>query len=453
MEAPGDARLPTVSLGSLQPYVSVLLLEPDTGDAAAVFAECAEFLREPASQRMQATVTLVAAGVDEPVSRFPPLLDLTALVHRVERSPGWQVPGSGFADVEHALTVVARTGDMVAVLTDPAFAPRLQRLLDGPARAGRRVAEDVLQYAFLRGEAKGLWLRGAHAPRTTKPDSKMSAGRRLQDSLDPVVDGTYSLASGRAALVPDSGRVALRGSVGTTPHRGLVWTRRADSMADFADVLGDLFREVRLARDVPAGGRGVFTELAGRVADLAGVHGAFDIGFSGLDVTPGVDLDDEALRAAADLLERATFAVTGSAEDTSFRLDVEVDGARRPPSRAGSWSAAAVATSTWSSSPRPTSGSPVRCWRRSTGTTTCSPCTTAPSTRTCTRRGAQPHPPGAVPRLGVARLRGVPGGPREARHQPGGRAPEGGRPGRRLALRLGGAPLPARLADLRRRLR
>ena len=117
----------------------------------------------------------------------------------------------------------------------------------------------------------------------------MSAGRRLQDSLDPIADGTYSLASGRAALVPELGRVALRGSVGTTPNRGLVWCRKAESMLDYAQVLRDLFEEVRRAQAVPAAGRTVFTELAGREKDLSAVYGAFELGFSGLEVAPAVD--------------------------------------------------------------------------------------------------------------------------------------------------------------------
>jgi hypothetical protein len=105
--------------------------------------------------------------------------EIVPFVHRVERAPGWQGSGGDLLDVVHALSLLVVGGDLLAVLVDRTWADRLQRWLDRPGWAVRRVSDPVLQRAFLSGETKGLWLTGAHAPLAAKPDSKAYTGQRL----------------------------------------------------------------------------------------------------------------------------------------------------------------------------------------------------------------------------------------------------------------------------------
>jgi hypothetical protein len=139
-------------------------------------------------------------------------------------------------------------------------------------------------------------------------------------------DGTYGLAAGRAAMPPSPDRVILTGNVGTTPGRGLVWAKRCESLHDFLTAVGELFAEVRAARALAPGSRGVYTVLAGRVSDLGDVSGAYEIGVPDVEDLPDVNADLDRLQAAVEVLHRATLQVTPRS-GTTFTVDVGLDGA------------------------------------------------------------------------------------------------------------------------------
>ena len=316
----------TISSGVLRPYLSVVVLHAATGDTAAAVEEIRQYLRQPASRRSRAQVVLVSEGL-EGITTVPAGLDgAVPFVHRVERPPSWHTPDGSLTDVSHALSVLVSGGDLIAVLIDGAWSDSLQSWLDKPGRRVRRVPDAVLQRTFLAGETKGLWLSGAHAPLAAKPDSKAYAGRRLQEVLNPHADGTYGLAAGRAEMPPSPDRVVLIGNVGTTPGRGLVWSRRCDSLNDFLVAVAELFAEVRVARALPPDTPDVYPVLAGRVPDLSAVSGAYEIGVPDVEELPEVAADLDRLRTAVDLLHRATLRVTPRGNGTAFTIDVGLDG-------------------------------------------------------------------------------------------------------------------------------
>jgi hypothetical protein len=316
----------TISSGALRPYMSVVVLQAAIGDTAAAFDEIRQYLRRPASPRSRAQVVLLSEGLEES-AKAPAGVDAAVpFVHRVERPPSWHARDRSLTDVSHALSVLVSGGDLIAVLIDGAWSDSLQSWLDKPGRRIRRVPDPVLQRAFLAGETKGLWLSGAHAPLATKPDSKAYAGRRLQDVLNPHADGTYGLAAGRAEMPPSPDRVVLTGNVGTTPGRGLVWSRRCDSLDDFLVAVAELFAEVRVARALPPGTPDVYPVLAGRVPDLSEVSGAYEIGVPDVEDLPEVAADLDRLRSAVDLLQGATLRVAPRGNGTAFTIDVGLDG-------------------------------------------------------------------------------------------------------------------------------
>ena len=112
-----------------------------------------------------------------------------------------------------------------------------------------RIPPGVLNAALLKGEAKGLWLRGTHARRTTKPDSKNLSGRRLQDALNPLDDSSFSMGSARAELPADPALGRLSGVVGTTPRKSLVWVSATDGFDQFVQVIRDLLKLIDATMD------------------------------------------------------------------------------------------------------------------------------------------------------------------------------------------------------------
>src|SRR6202030_3594725 len=96
-----------------------------------------------------------------------------------------------------------------------------------------RVSQNILQGALLRGEAKGLWLRGTHVRSAIRPDTKHITGRRVQDALSPLEDSSFAMSAARSRLPEDAARTALLGIVGTVPRKGIVWNRQSQDFNEF----------------------------------------------------------------------------------------------------------------------------------------------------------------------------------------------------------------------------
>jgi len=207
------------------------------------------------------------------------------------------VNSSIFRDTTYHLGIVIRRNDLIAVHCPGALRTSLQRWLDRPPRPQlERVEPAVLNGAFLTGEAKGLWLRGAQSPTAARPDSKQITGRRVQDSLNPFEDGGYALSSARAAFAGPP-QQALTGTVGTTPRDSIVWSRSTVGFAEFVALTTDV---LQLIEDIEAAGTGVekpYPVLAERITSLAGVSGAFDIVAASTETLPAGRISTRTLSA------------------------------------------------------------------------------------------------------------------------------------------------------------
>lgn len=331
-QAPGTPPVAPqpLPLNALHPHTSFVVLEC-TGDPGQGFDRLMNFLRSRQGRtRRPAEATVVANG--HPDTPLPTLTDLgvdqvDGFIRRIDAPPSWADETSGLIDAGHCLTLALRRHSLIAVHTETTIRNRLQVWLDRHPRPDlRRLPPEVFEVGLLKGEAKGLFLRGTHARRTTRPDSKNINGIKLQDALTPLEDGSFALSSARAVLLDDPNRTALIGTVGTTPLSSLVWLKPTKDFVEFAstavDML-DLFEEL-LSDDLPA--TRAFPQLAQHTVDLAGVHGPYDVVPLAPEAIVGTpDLNDEKW-AAAVLLQRAHLEVLPTTDPACFKLDVGLNG-------------------------------------------------------------------------------------------------------------------------------
>ncbi|WP_327640738.1 hypothetical protein OHB24_20815 [Kribbella sp. NBC_00482] len=315
----------------LRPYVSVVVMECTADDPRQLFDGCERVLRDPWRSRPGREERIVARS--SPEAEAPRSLEnlgidqIAGFVREVRAHPGWAAPGSSFVDATNHVTVLLRRGRLLAVHTDSVTVDRLQRWLDkAPRPALRRIPPEVLESALLTGESKGLWLRGTHQRRTTKPDTKNISGQRLQDALSPFEDSSFAMGSAKALLDDDPERFVLHGTIGTTPRRSSVWFGPATDFTDFAGAVAELL--LLLDKALVSGtatGHGL-PHLARPVADLSGVFGAYEIIATAPDELANLpDLGDE-VRAAATTLEAAMLDVQEKANSPDFLLGVGFGG-------------------------------------------------------------------------------------------------------------------------------
>lgn len=339
---PDDPNLedppPLVDPGVLKPYASLMILRSTGQDhESAMSALCNHMIRASARARNGNTSVIVASGLGdvsgylhlgERADEDGGLDDLWAFVYRRVRVPGWSVAESGYSDTEHELGVVIRRNRLIAVHCNASLRTTIQTWLDkSPRPPLERVAPPVLNGAFLRGEAKGLWLRGAQTPTSYRPDSKTVAGRRLQDTLSPFEDGGFALTAARASIENSPDRQVFTGTVGTSPRQSVVWNKPTGSFTEFILLVTEVLETIE--ETVATGGalERPYPVLAEESTDLSDVSGAFDIVVAGVDDLPiSADLDPDVLDAIA-RLEEATLIAHGTASSPNFILEVGRQGA------------------------------------------------------------------------------------------------------------------------------
>jgi hypothetical protein len=332
--APVSQEYAPLDWTSLRPYVSVVVLECMSDDLAGAFVDLERVLmaqdRRGSGDETQ-ILALSRVGRTDTGVTIPEMLGVDEVVGFVRRrrgKPGWADPDSTFVDTVHRLTVALRRGRLVAVHTDDAATQRrLQRWLDHQVRptAFRRLPPTTLEGALLQGEAKGLWLRGTHRRRSTKPDTKNISGIRLQDALNPFDDSSFAMASARADLGTEPERSVLNGTVGTTPRRSLVWFKAAADFTTFLAAAAELLVLLeKTLSDGPAAGD-VLPHLAREVVDLSEVKGAYEVMVVDPDQLASASGVDDDLRIAAATLQSAVLEVRGT-DSAEFTLDVGLDG-------------------------------------------------------------------------------------------------------------------------------
>ncbi|MFD1534017.1 hypothetical protein, partial [Pseudonocardia aurantiaca] len=313
----------------LKPYASlVILLCPDGIDPESAFGQINSKLQKIRKvSQSRPTISVVAEGLDptgdgqlDSLGEFD---QFAITVHRVESRPGW-LRETVLTDVRHELTVAFRRDRLIAVHLPASIRDAFQTWLDKPPRPMvRRLASEVLERALLKGESRGLWLRGTHSPQKTKPDSKNIVGPDLRQTLSPVEDQTYALGSGRSLLPSAPSRVALTGTVGTTPTRSLVWNKATEDFDEFAqcalELLELLWEEITKITE-GAIGDPAFPLLTQPVFDFDNVWGAYDISCANPVNLPDDTNDDKV--SAAITLESAVLNIHGKDDSSDFELDI-----------------------------------------------------------------------------------------------------------------------------------
>jgi hypothetical protein len=330
--------LPRITSAELRPFSSAVILEAPELDGDAAFKVLGIKLKALVDKRRGGNAIVVASGIDQPTASADDSNDgvsnLDGFIFRKTKPPRWAKGENTFIDTDHDLVLYLRHGSLFAVGCEGALRDALQRWLDSnPAPQFRRVDAAILESAFLMGEAKGLWLRGAHPRRSTKPDSKSVGGQRLQDTLNPLSDATYVLGSARVGLADDPSRSALKGAVGATPRRALFWNTQTPDFPTFRKAMSEALSMVEVVMSDTTAKKQIdcdyvasrpFPELAEAGGSLADVAGAFDLSF----VPPEEQLigsDPDAIDAAV-LLEHCLLEVVDPGAKGAFALRVGVDG-------------------------------------------------------------------------------------------------------------------------------
>jgi hypothetical protein len=322
----------------LRPYASFAILRYEGPDLSKACVAAMAQLRKMGERESNARAAAVLAsglpggwveenfGTTVESSQEPSLtIDCDAIAVRVTRTASWATKEAPFSVVSDELSYVVQRGNLVAVHCPPGQVDALQRWLDGdPRPAFRRVRGAFLQVAFLRGEARGLWLRGTHRRQATKADAKNLTGMSLGNALSPFEDASFALTSGRATADGAAFSI-IEGTVGTTPRKAWVWNARAESFRKLIEIALETLEIVadviaNPPTDVP------FPELAVELDSLTGVAAAVDAYVSEPEEVaqlPGVgqDLIDD-----AELLRDVLIDVVGEPNNPNFTLVVGPDG-------------------------------------------------------------------------------------------------------------------------------
>jgi hypothetical protein len=322
-----------IAPGILRPYISLMFLECTGEREQLAFAKLLTFLKEARRDRQRTRyISLIAgfAGIDlflRNDARPHGVDQIDGFIYKIEKRPSWAADTAPFIDIQHGLTMVLRRGKLLAVCCEQLLRDAVDRWLTRePPPPFRLVSENLIQGAFVRGETKGLWLHGTHLRSTVRPDSKNLYGMRLEDTLNALDDSSFAMSAVRSKLPQGKTLTALLGTVGTSPLKGTMWNRQAE---DFTEFMAAVVEALELIEETLAS-RGFldrpFPILAVQSYDLSGVRGAYDILALTPDDLPTSTEVSDVMRDAADILQRATFNVSGSSASADFKLDVGLDG-------------------------------------------------------------------------------------------------------------------------------
>jgi hypothetical protein len=204
---------------------------------------------------------------------------LAALRYQVFGPPPWLQRGRSLGsdtlrDVRNHLVLLAALPPLIAITAtqQPMHTMMSAFLEDGQIESLRLsapvqpVPAQLLETAFVSGEAYHLWLSGLHRSVVTKPDKKTLTGRDLRHALDPYAEQTYTysavisqLAMGKTVKAPrpSAGDAKSIQRVGFSRSTKTVWLSKAPGVMEFAASLA-MFRELlqkvdpRLHQETPA---------------------------------------------------------------------------------------------------------------------------------------------------------------------------------------------------------
>lgn len=322
--------------GELTPYMSMVVLEcPEDNTSSSFGAVLRELKKGPTTRgRKQAKLIsideidlsqdrriagigqLASAGIDQ----------MAGIIREVRSTPSWLTDHSEYVNTSYSVSLAIRRGRLLAVKPEEGIAERFQKWIDKSQRMVQRISPRVLEYTFLMGHAKGLWLHSATGRTSRRPDAKTSVGSELRDTLDVFEDSGYALGAARCELPDNADLVTLQGSIGATLRASQVWLKPMSSLREFIHGVVEAFEMISAAQADKGKITEAFPELAREVTDIGDVSGAYDVSVIDADHLPPGSVTDEDAEQAAAILQDAALNVVPGSRTASFKLDVGLNG-------------------------------------------------------------------------------------------------------------------------------
>ncbi|MEZ2127642.1 MULTISPECIES: hypothetical protein [unclassified Sinorhizobium] len=315
-----------LSSSQCTPYLSVSLYRA-TGAAepaaADLLAAIQNISREAADKK----------GLERPSYHTPDDPDLEregttiAWTHYVEKRPPSWYNGEGLMDVLHHVTVVAKRGQLYALLFSDnglrsAVAKKIANAAAGTLSTIKRLSSTQINKAFVESQVRTLWLSGTHRRTTTKPDSKILSGLELETSLDPLGDQTYYFSSVRSTMSLSD---QLKSSVvGASPSGSRIWIGPTRSWDEFTHTVNLVLARAHDCMDAAGRPDKPLPILASALTGLTGIQQPYDIALIVPEqVNDGTqDNTEEDVRWLQQFGDAARFEVTPKPGSPNFTADV-----------------------------------------------------------------------------------------------------------------------------------
>jgi hypothetical protein len=332
--SPSGKESETLRLLDLAPYFSITVLQCAGADPAVDFDTLVRFVRRSVDSIGRASgvdvrseVKLSAQDVVEDWGTLRELgFDgLYGVSREVRRPPGWVYHDAGLIDVVNELVIVVRRNNLVAICGPSPSDAQLRKWIHREAAPFRFLPTDVLAGTF-HGDGKMIWMRGVHRRRSSKADSKAMGGIRIQDALNPIEDGTYTLSAAKVDFQPEDDALMLRDQLTVSPEKSRISWKRTYLTAFLAATI-EAFEMLEKALVAPDDPEPVFKDVAVNEKDLSRVRGAFDILVTDPDVLRGDPSAGDDQLERAELLLDALLDVRGDPDSAVAKVDVGYNGA------------------------------------------------------------------------------------------------------------------------------
>ena len=305
-----NAVVPAVSLSDLKPYISAMLAKfsaPLSGASVAAYVDAlmAHFVSAVGNGRGRTTITPGVPSVASAVRG----LQVSAWQFVRYTKVNWTT--SNLQNIENHLLLVLAANDFVAIhSTDEKTREDISNQLRlGVSITGHpnlfRVSEQLIAEHLVQGNTSTIWLSGTHGTTPLKASSKILAGPNIEYALDPLEDQSFCFRAARCR------HPFLAKLLGVAPENGRIWIGPAPDINEFANVINDIFAELRKATS----GRVPYPQLAQRVRVVANnqVFGAFEFSLIPPDLLNYVPSSVAANAGLPGIIDNTTFRVVSHA--------------------------------------------------------------------------------------------------------------------------------------------